>query len=566
MRPKTSTTKAPSLRRVVAAAVAALTCWGVLAGAPAAQAAPKAQIGFKVSLPKYPAAGSGLIGTMAPRKESGKHRVICIGSMLAAPSGIKKTETKSSAKLGYLLGQYVDTADPVTAAALATIVKDQLDVKKNLWAEEKAAFKSQHRDAFNATQAKVKAMTSEASKYQGPYGIKLGDVEAEDLVKAPVRTVTNIGVLTRYDKKTRTGKHFLPGVKMTLTVTGGVFVDNGAAKLTLTSAKQAKTVQVRWDGTSEQMDVLASVGKDVLPGTKYTRLVPSQASAQPLVTALVTKTSGTASDPLHFFFDSRPVLTSKVSDTYVAADSTLGDRVELVGGLPDTTVRIATTVYGPLAAQPAPSDTVPAQTAVFEQLSAQDVTLDGAGKGSATFATTKKATEPGFYVWVERIEASEPYDAQTSSFGRPAETTLIQAPKVVSTASAAKTSVGKAVSDKVVLSGMASVDGAEAVTRTGTVRVLGPVHPQADQTCSAITAAQWADAPVAKTWAFNESQNKAYNGLGSFTPAKTGCYAYTEELVGKNAAGDEIYHVHHKPGQPGYSDDQLFAAETPQGK
>jgi hypothetical protein len=158
--------------------------------------------------------------------------------------------------------------------------------------------------------------------------------------------------------------------------------------------------------------------------------------------------------------DHQPKLDSRASQQYVKAGVALTDTVTVTGGVRNRDLPVWTTVYGPLSAQPAgESTTVPAGTPVFEKLATKTVTLDGDGKATVVFTTSKKVTQPGYYVFREESGETAHHHAAQSTYGRGRETTVLVTANVTSQVSAQEAHVGDLISDTVVVSGLQPISG-----------------------------------------------------------------------------------------------------------
>gem|GEM_PF-5505842 len=236
-------------------------------------------------------------------------------------------------------------------------------------------------------------------------------------------------------------------------------------------------------------------------------------------------------------------------------------------GAPGSKIVVGSIVYGPFAAAPTPG-AVPANAPVFarfEGSAAKTITLDHSGAGSVQF-TTKNTSVNGFYVWVEFSNLTGANLSATSTFGRAAETTLVQTPTLASSVSKANAMVGQQISDTVTVSGLTTMSNpVNSLTRSGEISLLGPVDPGVGNTdCSKITSSQWNVLTPLRTWSFNPTVNQVYTGLGKHTVTARGCYTYTAWLKGINAAGETVYFVEHKPGVSGYVNQTSFV-DTPSG-
>lgn len=503
--------------------------------APTAQAAvpDDYRIGYAVTVDGY----TKTVGTLAPRSGSGGNRIICIDSQWGDPATLPDGSTYTNAQLAYLMKKYINTSSNVKGAAVAEIVKEALDRSQDWRKKVWAAFKSQHPTAYANVVDEMADMRAEAKKYAGAYTL------------SPTLTVnSNTGRGTAsFGIKTGSDNYY-SGVNITLTLsgTGGAKWDsNGSTSITVASTTALQSLA--WTATGPGIvQVVADTPND-LPGVKY-RLYNVSGNKQDMVGAVFTEydVTGTASLTWAGAF---PALSSSVgTSSYAKAGDKLTDSVTVDAdtAFAGQSVKVNTTIYGPLAAQPtSTSGSAPSGTPVFQTLT-QNVTLDANGNATANF-TSKATTANGFYVWQESTEVSGTLQAATSTYGRAAESTSVFTPTVTTQVSDQQAKVGDRISDTATISGWAALSNPTyPITATLSGKLLGPVSANTDGDC---TGLDWTGAKTAYTIPDQAvSGNKTLAGIGAFTVLRSGCYTYTYTLTGI-VNGATVWTVNHAPGQ-----------------
>ena len=478
--------------------------------APAAMAAPADyRIGFLVTYdsPTDPTVGTdtrATIGTLAPRDGSGGNRVLCVTSGYNDPTAVAGGEVRTdNPAVGYLLSKYINTADDVTAAALAEVVKGAMDDhpedQKLAW----EALRQQHPDAVAPIEARMAELQSEAATYAGGYSTSpaLG-------LNGSTGTASNLGV--------RAGSTWLSGYDTTAKLTGpAVFTATGTDTWTGATSDAAQTLEFTLTGPGT---VGVSQSVTGLPARTYT-YYPANGAYRIQSMVSVGPDTESASSNATLSADYAPTLGSAVGFKVYAQGETGTDHVTVRGGQPGVTTTATATVYGPLAKAPtAPSATAPAGTPVFDKVS-REVTLNASGNADVDLKASKPFTEAGVYVWVEETSATAAMRAAVSTFGRPSETTAQVKPTITSQISKTVSKVGVELSDSVTISGVVQHDGVRYVLRG---QALGPVAP-VNGSC---TAVDYKGAPVAAEITRDVTENGTITALGAFTPKDTQCYTY----------------------------------------
>ena len=150
-------------------------------------------------------------------------------------------------------------------------------------------------------------------------------------------------------------------------------------------------------------------------------------------------------------------------------------------------------------------------------------TLAVAGDGTYTTATSSPKAA-GCYGYVDQLTGSAWSATVTIPGGTPGETVLIKPATLATKASAVRIRPGNDITDSIALSGAQSSSGA---TTPGTIswKLLGPVAPAADGTC---TALNWSGAPTADGGTIPVSGDGTTTA--SSAPKVDGCYSYVDTL------------------------------------
>jgi uncharacterized repeat protein (TIGR01451 family) len=148
-------------------------------------------------------------------------------------------------------------------------------------------------------------------------------------------------------------------------------------------------------------------------------------------------------------------------------------------------------------------------------------TIPVAGDGTYTTATSDP-TAAGCYGYVDTLTGSAWLAPVTTAAGTPGETVLVKPATLSTTASAARMLPGDKVTDSIALTGTGTNPGSGTISW----RLLGPIAPAADGTC---TALDWSGAPT------DDSGTISISGDGTDTtassaPTATGCYSYVDSL------------------------------------
>lgn len=526
-----SRTRGQTVKRAIltTAATASVVTPMLLAGTPA-EALPY-RVGYTVSVGGV----NKTYGTTDVRSGSNGNRVICINDRWGDPASLPAPSARGGdPQMAYLINKYVNATDATTAAALAYIVKEKLDPSPE-WDTMKARLPA----ATNTqVQARVAQLRSEATRLAGKYTL------SPDLVGKPDRSgsVNNVGV------KTGSGNWY-PGVKITLTLTGdAVFAANNAKTITVTSTTAPQSLPIRATGTTPVKVSAKTDATTLLPETYNFYNTPAT-NKQDMVSKVNGFQAIEGSDPVAWAPIVTPQLSSNTSYKYVRPGAgQLWDTVTVSGGIPGGTATVKTTVYGPLASAPASaSAAAPAGTPVFETLS-KNVTLNASGGATVTFNTSKAPTAAGYYVFQESISGPG-MDPVTSTYGRASETSTSYTPQIATQVSDQSAALGDTITDTVTISGIKPI-GSVDVAFSG--KLLGPVVPAAGEKCDAVSAAQWAAAPTAKTIPSTAvTKDGTFSGLGAHKVTRGGCYTYTETLTvtDRGPATPRVSTFTHAPGQ-----------------
>lgn len=458
------------------------------------------------------------LGTLKPPGYS--EQAICIDTDADLPSRRTSPARKDKPALNYLVTRYGQTTSNVDAAALAWIIKDELN---------DPAFGNARRilaSLSSATQKKItsraEAMRTEARRLAGPYRLAPAELE----IDSSGGEIRGLGI------RTDSGA-LLAGVTLTLDLSGPARFADGSTRTGLTSSAELQTLAVHTTGVGE-VTLSVRTGK-VLAGTRVNiHPSPKGTSGQRMVTAgpkVSLNTSAEAGSTV------RAVVDSQVSAPVLATGGVVSDTVvvETDPALAGATVKVSTTLWGPLPQAPSETDEPPDGTDEVETL-ATTLRLDEEGGGEVTLELSVPLREPGWYVFVESVADDDDLglDGATGSFGRPGETVVVVAPgSIATTVSRQLAGVGTVLTDTVDVTGVVPDLPGVAYLLTGELR--GPLNP-ADGSCEGL---EFSRADVALDLEPLEiTENGTVTGLGRFTVEKPGCYSYGETLTA--TLGEEV--------------------------
>jgi hypothetical protein len=506
-------------------------------------------VGYKVSYggtTKY-------IATLAPRSTSNGHRVVCIDSAKGFGDVDSGVQTDNP-QIAYLLYKYVDTSSAVDGAALAEIVKTELDAAQ---ATRKAVWAAFVKQKSEATVSKVEKRMKEMREEAAIYGMGKYHIEVDRFVVDAATGVasTRVGVFSN-PNWWQDGLD-VPGLSLKLTVSGGVFVKNSKTSLTLETVGRFQDVQVR--ATSRDVTLKVAANGFVSPPTKYMFLKAKGTQYQNLLTK-VDSTSSVAAVERAFSWSAKPQLRSQVGTAWAlpapavvgSAADTVTDTVWVEGGAPNDTVQVTSRLFGPFDVYPgewfANLSSVPANVQAVGEFIAS-VKLDGAGNGKAVF-TTARPTAPGYYVWWEESAAAAVTDAATTTFGVLSETFLVpSAPSLSSHVSSSKIKVGDEVSDTLIVTGLRTIpsDPAPVIKAVGTLYGPRPARVKdGKNTCEGVGEYQGTGSIL--TFDLLVYGDGTFVG-GLAMPTQPGCYSYGYRMTGV-LGGVTLFDVSHEPGDP----------------
>lgn len=459
------------------------------------------------------------LGTLRPPGYS--EQAVCIDTDRDLVTKRTSPSRRHEPELNYLMTTYSQTTSDVDAAALAYLVKEGMDDPG--FPRAKAILASLGSATQKRVRERIEELTMEAAGLAGPYRMVKPEVVTTSQVDGQVRgIVSNVGVRAASDS-------LLTGIAITLTLSGpAVFDESGTARLKLSSASDPLTASFTATG-SGTVAVAASTGKVLAGEDVYVHPSPKGTSGQRMVTT-GPKVAVSASDETTVTVLVPAKVASNVSASVVSAGAVVQDtvRVTTAESLAGKAVHVTTSAYGPMAARPVESDTVPEGIDEMETLAAE-LTLDVAGEAEVTLELTTPLTEPGWYVFVEAVADDDELGllGATGTYGREAETVLVIKPGTVETkASSQLAAAGATLTDTAIITGVRPDIAGMAVRLAGELR--GPVG-LTNGSCEAV---DWSAAPVAATIpAMTVTRNGEYPGLGEFQVTETGCYSYGEELV-----------------------------------
>lgn len=505
---------------------------------------------------------------------------ICLDTHLALPD-LGARVSKGTAQVNYLMARYLrNSVSDNTAAALAIIVKDRYDDQDGAWQHVRDRFFS---DGHQAVRAQISHLLAEAATFAGPYKTspKLTLTAPAAGASSTTGTISNIGV------QAASGAFVAnqvdgSGFPVVVTVAGGGTFPDGTTTKSLRSAATEQSLGLV--NVPLNAKITVTVKPDAtLAADKFVKRAAGPGEQNMALAATYAPVAGATSATAAPIGRKSITLGSQVRNAYLTVGQSARDFVNVGGNWATgqnagTQVTISSTLYGPLADQPAQTTDVPAGTPVFETFQAtrtfgraSEYTSAGLHVVStwahADFAS-KTIAEAGYYVWVEQAWLNEDPDHTkvTAAFGRPWEMHYAARPKIVSQVSQTTEYGVTTMSDSVSVSGFRLISGADwtstyAAMNSGTDaagfrpteltlaltgKVLGPSAP-VNGSC---TGVDWANAPTAlvisglgettsayATSADNDGTQTWY-GVGSITPRVGQCYTYTYSLAADSSSWD----------------------------
>lgn len=533
---------------------AGLTCVGLatlgVLNAPIASADPY-PVGFPVQYdsatdPKIGVDTKATIGTLDVRAGSDGNRVICISSGFNDPKTLAEAQVREDPQLAALLhlkddeGKFlINTGDAVTAAALAEWTKRHMDDHPGEVDLAWDAFKEQHPGSVEAVEAKMASLDDYARKYTGSY-------TADPALKlaGTVGSVSNLGV--------KSGPNWLSGYDLSVTLSGPATFDDGSTAWYGKTGGAPSSLPIKITGLGE---VTVSEKVIDLPGTTYRFYQASGFPASRLQNMIsmnpsALEASGTAAARVQAV---KPQLSSSVGAKVYKEGEPGQDTVRVKGGVPNASIPVTATVFGPLKEVPTEAAEAPEGTPVFDTVTKQ-VTLNGKGEASVEFTSSKPFQAGKVYVWQESTGSAGIMEPATSTFGRTSETSIVPNIEVGTQISDQVAAVGKELSDTVAVKGLIKLDGVKYTLEGAGYGPMTPINGK----CAGI---DWKTAPVAVKIETRElTENGQITGLGKFTSQAPGCYTYGE-LVTVTVDGKTVSQTEHPLGL----ETQTSLVSAPQG-
>ncbi|MFJ9315887.1 sortase domain-bontaining protein [Pimelobacter simplex] len=457
--------------------------------------------------------------------------------------------------VGYLLATHLDRArrDPVRAAALWWAV-GALRGRNSAPATMRAYLAELDRtDGARATRVRrtARGWVRDAVRLAAPRGGYLAPRPVLRPATDPARS--GAGTLTGLGLRSARGLP-VPGVRVTLHLTGGATFADGRSTRTLVTTTTAPA-PISWRRGSAAGPVAVRVRYTGVPAHHY-RLHHGTARAQRVATAAGPRTL-TASATVPAPVLRTPTLRTQVNLQRAEPGAQLVDAVTVsgLGGSPlPTPLTGEWQLLGPVApaagSAPAPpaSPTQAPASCRGRDWSRAPVAAGGrfpvAHDGTFSVGATR-VTATGCYTYRERLLGSATtVAAPWTAAGLPEETTLVAAaPRLRTLVNHQRATAGVELVDRVVLTGLPTgpavapvvpVPGSGSGTGslTGQWQLLGPVAPDAQGRC---TRATWTGAPVLAAGTFpipltGEPTTTLLVGRTRIT--RGGCYTYREALAG----------------------------------
>ncbi|MDR0416035.1 MAG: hypothetical protein LBH76_01715, partial [Propionibacteriaceae bacterium] len=277
-------------------------------------------------------------------------------------------------------------------------------------------------------------------------------------------------------------------------------------------------------------------------------------NVQNMIMGSAARRSWADPDGRKFRVASAPSVTTATSAQLVSGPTDLFDRAEVTGGVAGEAFTGATSLYGPFESNEA---ALGADLAAATPVGSAGLSGVYGADGAASVRSngSVRVTQPGYYVWVERLDGTDtslPFEPGPD--GRPPETTVSVAPGLASKASVSAGDPGDVVSDTVTLSGLQTKVGDSDVTWTLSGGLYGPVRPGGDSTCA---TADWSGAALAVGVTHRvEASEVRPDGtatLSALAEAKLAgldsCWGYAWTLTGRAPDGSTVK-AEHKLGDP----------------
>lgn len=449
-----------ALSMVAAATIGALT----LSGVTAAVAAVPAEIGPGVGITGVMDRGTTWLGAVGGTAEAEAAGWLswCISAGLLSPQGAPAVSVSyvDDPQLAWVIQAYEHVGTDVSRAAIAYLTHTRHETGSNgVPAETRTA-----RIIANTPQS-VKDVAgqyiAEAASKAGPYTAAPGGVDGAG---------TRVGTIWASPVTSNSGAP-LVGLPMTVTLSGpAVFDTNGNADADRGETRvwngqtPSERMPLKWVATGNG-EVTWNYSYQALPRTTLTRF-----KATGEVQDTLTYGARAPSDPeelivpgppFQVLADFQPEIRTQVATTFVDKGAALVDQVTVAPAAGDTWAQIngthvpvtaQGTLYGPYAAPPARSATVPAGAPV-----AGTAELTFAGPSTLDAAASAVARGSGYYTWVWTIdkEAQGPNGVYvradaTHDFGLVAETHVVPfQPEVTTVVDERFVEKGKAFVDEV---------------------------------------------------------------------------------------------------------------------
>ena len=387
----------------------------------------------------------------------------------------------------------VSTAD--SRAALSLLVREKADIgpEWKSWVDDVQA-------AYPAVQALADQYWADAAAYTGDYTITNGDPVTTDNGKT--YTVNNISIHSASD---------ITGYKVNASIS-----DDSPATFADGSKSQAidsgGSVTVKATGYGA---IRLNYSAEGLPGNGP---MPTYRESERLQTMLVAPAPATATGETTISDKAKLSIATVADSQVVKPGDPMIDNVTLsLTGANEwvmdkdgnkASITATGTLYGPFAAPVEQSDQVPADAPVvgYEALA-----FDQAGTKQTS--GNLKATGPGFYTWVWKIEDAPTYEGYQTPFMEFAESSVVKNEiSHVSKAREYEVKPGDQAYDQITISNIPEDHGQFAGTQSGWKADLGTAHvtvygPMASEPA---TTEVPADAPVLSRFDV-EAKNGVYN-------------------------------------------------------
>lgn len=394
----------------------------------------------------------------------------------------KRVPVRNLQQMAYAIWRYGRSADPEQQAAAALYVHSLMgDARPG--EVDPAGLR-------NATVSSLyDRIARDATRYRGPYRVEVvfpGRLAAGKRGRALIRVRSGAGVA-------------IPNLRLELSGSGA----SGIARSASTGANGVATVPFTPTGAETvRLSVATGLLSATLPRVLRATTAAAAPNAQRLAAPSSQRLSATATAPV----TTRITASTVAVPNPVAVGEPTRDRVTIQGARASWRGTVQVLLYGPFpSAAEVRCDGTPAWTGSYTQT----------GPGTTTTPPARLA-QAGWYTYREIIPGDKLHVGLTTPCGVPEETFPVEAqPRVRTTISALRASVGAPIFDRIFVQGLAGQ------TATVEAALYGPFPTRAAITCDSTPV--WRGSLVVTTDGEQRTE--------PFTVTSPGFYTYRERLV-----------------------------------